>query len=261
MLLHWVLTRDEMTVAAMAERCGAIHVELGRIMHVRPETWDDVVQAYLMGDEPPTERSRSDLKTAIDKGDLELIPAWQKIYKALRSGTLDSWARPNGSGALIRIDPIEYERFRFRSLDGHDFVIPVDIYNEPLCPHPLAEYLTGAIPATTTPTVWPDPLFSAQQAMSLWPPYESNAATSEPGITPAADVDPAQLAFVGWMRSEKKAYGSYPPRDTNGLKPDRPTWGEWAKKKKISRSVVQGWVTSNNLSEHRGAPRKNSAQK
>src|SRR3984893_1081395 len=187
MLLHWVLTRDEMAVAAMAELYGAVHVELGKIMHTRPETWDDVARAYLMGDEPPTERSRSDLKTAIDKAELEIVPAWRWIYEALRSGTLDSWARPNGSGAPIRIDPIEYERYHFRSLDGHDFVIPVDIYNEPLCPHPLAEYLTGAIPATTTPTVWPDPLFSAQQAMSLWPPHEPND-TSEPGITGHGDA-------------------------------------------------------------------------
>jgi hypothetical protein len=184
-LLRWVLTRDEMAVAAMAESYGNRYVEQGEIIPVRPETWDDVVRAFLMGDEPPTERSRSDLKTAIDKAELELFPAWQKIYKALRSGALDSWARPNRLGDLIRIDPIEYERFRFRSLDGHDFVIPVDICDEPLCPHPIAEYLTGAIPATTTPTVWPDPLFSAQQAMSLWPPHEPSAATSEPGLRPA----------------------------------------------------------------------------
>ena len=184
MLLRWVLTQDEMAVRAMAERYGAVHVELGKIMHVRPETWDDVVWAYSTGDKPPTKQN---LETAVGKAQWEIIPAQQKIYRALRSGTLDSWARPNGSGALIRIDPIEYERFRFRSLDGHDFVIPVDIYHEPLCPHPLAEYLTGAIPATTTPTVWPDPLFSAQQAMSLWPPHEPND-TSEPGITGHGDA-------------------------------------------------------------------------
>jgi len=36
-------------------------------------------------------------------------------------------------------------------------------------PRPLADYLSGSVLPTSLPTVWPDPLFPAEQAMRLWP--------------------------------------------------------------------------------------------
>jgi hypothetical protein len=42
-------------------------------------------------------------------------------------------------------------------------------------PRPLADYSAGKVPASATPTVWPDPVFAAERAISLWPADDANS--------------------------------------------------------------------------------------
>jgi hypothetical protein len=173
MLLRWVLTRDRAHVLTMADAYGSVRVEGDRVTRVRPESWDDVGRTYSINESLPPEEK---IRTIVVKAEMEIIPAQKESYGSLRGGALESWARPNGSGDIVRIKPMDWTGLRFHSLDGRDIAIPVDSEYNPLrLPHPLAEYLIGTIPATTTPTAWPDPLFSAEQAINLWPPHEPNA--------------------------------------------------------------------------------------
>jgi len=200
MLLRWVLTRDRTDVLTMADAYGTVQVEGDRVTRVRPESWDDASRTHSINESLPAEEK---IRTAVIKANMEIIPAQKEIYSSLRRGALDSWARPNGSGDIVLIRPIDWTGLRFHSLDGRDIAIPVDSEYNPLrLPHPLAEYLTGTIPATTTPTAWPDPLFSAEQAIKLWPPYEPNAATSrsEQGPSESAKALHEFDVRLGWIR-------------------------------------------------------------
>jgi hypothetical protein len=202
MLLRWVLTRDRAYVLTMADAYGSVQVEGDRVTRVRPESWDDVIRTYSINESLPAEEK---IRTAIVKAEMEIIPAKKEIYGSLRGGALDGWARPNGSGDIVRIRPMDWTGLRFHSLDGRDIAIPVDSEHNPLLlPYPLAEYLIGTIPATTTPTCWPDPLFSAEQAVKLWPPHEPNVATSRSEQGPCAPAESAKALHefdlrLGWI--------------------------------------------------------------
>jgi hypothetical protein len=109
-----------------------------------------------------------------------------EIYSSLRRGDIDAWARPNGSGDFVKITPMQWAGLRFRAFGGHDIAVPVDSEQNPLLlPRPLADYLSGSVPATETPTVWPDPEFSAKQALELWLPSPAvQVSQAPPPITP-----------------------------------------------------------------------------
>jgi hypothetical protein len=203
MLLRWVLTRDRAYVLSMADAYGSVRVEGDTVTRVEPESWDDVSRTYAVNESLPAVEK---IRTAVVKGEMEIIPAQKEIYGSLSGGALDSWARPNGSGDIVRIKPMDWMGLRFHSLDGRNIAIPVDSEYNPLrLPHPLAEYLIGTIPVTTTPTAWPDPLFSEEQAIRLWPPHERNVATSRSKQGPWAPGGSANALHefdirLGWIR-------------------------------------------------------------
>jgi hypothetical protein len=172
MLLEWVLTRDVEAVLSMADEYGGWRIDDGGAARIQPPTVDGVLRAHTI-DQSLSEDERT--REAVRRANLVVIPARQEIYDALRSGEIDGWARPNGSGDLTRIEPIQWAGLRFRAVDGHDVALPVDSEGDPLSlSRPLADYLAGTVSASITPTVWPDPVFPAERAMSLWPNDEAN---------------------------------------------------------------------------------------
>ena len=172
MALEWVLTRDIDAVPSMADRYGACRVDPQGVARIQPFTLDDVARTHSI-DERLLEEKRA--REAVRRATSSILPARKEIFDALRTGTLDSWARPNGSGGMTRIEPIQWAGLRFCAFDGHDIALPVDSEGEPLSlPQPLTDYLTGAVPSSSDPTVWPDPVFLAEQAQRLWPKHAPN---------------------------------------------------------------------------------------
>jgi hypothetical protein len=170
MLLHWVLTRDSDAVLSTVTHYGGWLVKGDTVARIQPQTWDDVIRAYSIDESLPKEEKAAE---AVVRAKLFVIPAQQQIYSCLRRVAIDSWARPNGSGDIVKITPIQWAGLRFRGFKGHDIAVPVDSEQNPLpLPQPLGDYLSGSVPPTSMPTVWPDPLFLAEQAMKLWPPRD-----------------------------------------------------------------------------------------
>jgi hypothetical protein len=173
MLLEWVLTRDLDAVLSMADQYGGWLVDDEGGVRIQPSTLDDVMRTHSV-DESLSEEERA--REAVRRAELVILPARQEIFDALRAGTLDGWARPDGSGDMTKIAPIQWAGLRFYAIDGHDIALPVNSEAERLSlPRSLAEYLAGTAPANLTPTVWPDPVFLAEQAMSLWPEHKADS--------------------------------------------------------------------------------------
>jgi hypothetical protein len=192
MLMHWVLTRDREAGLSMLGDYGGSLVEGDDVTRIQPLTWEDVVRASAI-DASLSADQRT--REAVIRAEREIIPALDEIYGALRSGDLHSFARPNGSGDMARIGPIQWAGLRIRSLDGHDIAVPVDSEQNPLpLPRALADYWSGSVPATSTPTVWPDPLLPAEQVMQLWPQPEksSTADQKERSGRRHADISPPE---------------------------------------------------------------------
>jgi hypothetical protein len=207
MLLRWVLTRDRGAVLLMVEHYGGRLVDGKNVTRIRPQTWDDVLRNYCIDDSlPKEERGRE----ALAKAKLFLIPAREEIYSSLRRGDIEGWARPNGSGDIVKIEPIQWAGLRFRAHDGHDIAVPVDSEKDPLpLPRPIADYLSGSVPAANMPTVWPDPLFPAGQAMRLWQPRadasaEETTTTADPMPRDAAVITSDQVdKLAGWIFAKR----------------------------------------------------------
>jgi hypothetical protein len=207
MLLHWVLTRDSATVLGMAGDYGMVIVDAERhsFSLARPKSWDDVVRQQAMNRGPSAEENLSEeqkMAMAVVTVEMEIIPAQNEIFRSLRLGKIHGWARPNGSGDIVRIEPIQWAGLRFCALEGHDVAVPVDSEKRPLpLQRPLADYLNGTVLATSMPTVWPDPLFPVEQAMRLWPPR-----TEPLQATPvAADPMPGDSAAITLSQVEELA--------------------------------------------------------
>jgi hypothetical protein len=174
MLLEWVLTRDIDAVLSMASQYGGWQVDDQGAARIQPFTLDDVTRTHSIDESlPKEERARE----AVRRADSFILPARQEIFDALRAGTLDGWARPNGSGDLTKIGPVQWAGLRFRGVDGHDIALPVDSEGDLLSlPRPLTDYLAGTVPVPFPPTVWPDPVFLAEQAMRLWPKGQTDSS-------------------------------------------------------------------------------------
>jgi hypothetical protein len=194
MLLSWVLTPDIEAVHSMADEYGGWQIDGETAARIQPPSWDDVLRVYAIDDSlPKDERAREAARRAI----LFVIPARQKVFDALRSGAIEGWARPNGSGDIVKIEPIQWAGLRFRCFHGHDIAVPVDGEGEPLrLPRPLTDYLSGAVPRTFTPTVWPDPLFPGDQVMRLWPaiPRPNERLTLPEQVRLLAQIMPEERA-------------------------------------------------------------------
>ena len=128
MLLCWVLTRDSNVVLSMVDHYGGWLVEGDNVTRTRPQSWDDVLRRYSIDDSLPPEEKAVE---AVVKAELFVIPAWNEIYSSLRRGKIDSWARPNGSGDIVKIEPIQWAGLRFRIHNGHDIAVPVDSEQNP----------------------------------------------------------------------------------------------------------------------------------
>lgn len=143
MLMRWVLTRDSRAVMSMVNDYGGWLVEGDNVTRIRPHSWDDVVRSYLRHDALPKEEKT---REAVLKMNLFVIPAQMEIYSSLRRGEIDAWARPNGSGDIVKITPIKWAALRFHAVEGHDTAVPVDAEQDPLLlPRPLADYLSGSV--------------------------------------------------------------------------------------------------------------------
>jgi hypothetical protein len=171
MLLEWVLTRDIETVQSMADEYGGWLFDDEGPARFRPPTLDDVLLAHTIDKSLPKDEQAREV---VRRANSYVTPARQEIFDALRSGVIDGWARPNGSGDIVKIDPIQWAGLRFRAVNGHDIALPVDSEGDPLSLlRPLADYLAGTVPGNITPTVWPDPVFLAERAMNRWPANRS----------------------------------------------------------------------------------------
>jgi hypothetical protein len=191
MLLSLALTGDSEAVLSMLDDYGGAWVDLSTDASTptRPRSWDDVSRA------PAGESVRG----AVLRAELHVIPAQEAIYSSLRRGELEGWARPNGSGNIVKIEPIQWAGLRFRSLDGHDIAFPVDSEGNWLpLPRPLADYLSCSVPATETPTVWPDPMFSPEQALQALERWRSGPAVPLSCAPPPATPHPLNHAPANW---------------------------------------------------------------
>jgi hypothetical protein len=131
MLLRWVLTRDSGAVLSMVDHYGGWLVEDDNVTRIRPQTWDDVLRDFCIDDSLPQEEKA---REAVVKAELFLIPAQEEIRSSLRRGDIEGWARPNGSGDLLKIESIQWAGLRFRSHDGHDIAVPVLTARKTRCP-------------------------------------------------------------------------------------------------------------------------------
>jgi hypothetical protein len=213
-LLRWVLTRDSDAVLSMVNDYGGSVVDGDNVCRTQPQTWDDVGQPCVIDDSLPTEKRAREavLRSRV------LLPAREEIYTRLTRGELDGWARPNGSGNLVKIEPIQWVGLRIRAFEGHDIAVPVDSEQNPLpLGQPLFDYVSGLVPATETPTVWPDPLFSAAQALHLWPPGPIDQVSHAcPPITSRAEGPAVDLNGFdpppGWGASRRRGRGRPPKK-------------------------------------------------
>jgi hypothetical protein len=202
MLLRWVLTRDIESVLSMLNTY--VLVEGNTATLVQPQTWDDVKWDYLIDDSLGKEEQAAN---AVVKAQLFLTPAQEEIYGSLRRGEIDAWARPNGSGDIVKIAPIQWAGLRFRAFEGHDIAVPVDSERNPLpLPRLPADYVSGSVPATSTPTAWPDPLFPAEQAAKLWLVHvkESLAVAPEQASLSNSDFDKPKSAGTADRRPQRR---------------------------------------------------------
>jgi hypothetical protein len=144
------------------------------------KTWNDVIAEYELNPPvPPTTQNR-ELVSALIRSH-SLTAATQLIYSALQRGTLEGYARRNGSGDVERIAPAEWTRLRFSGIDGHDLAVPADVKGEPLAlMRPIADYLSGSVHPDEKPSVWVDPEFAAVQARKEWPAIRAGQEVREP---------------------------------------------------------------------------------
>jgi len=235
MLLEWVLTRDIEAVLSMVDDYGGWRVGDGGAARIRPSTLDDVSRAHwtdeaLHGEEKARE--------AVRRANVFILPARRAILDALCIGILHGWARPNGRGCMTRIEPIQWAGLQFRSVDGHDVALPVDSEGDPLSlPRPLEDYLTGAVPLNSSPTVWPDPVFSPVRAMSNW---RKDAITLD-GSIGNPDALPSDISDGPNVGEEFADKQNGPPESApSKSKPKSPRLkkGHWV----LARGVASEWL-------------------
>ena len=230
----------------MSDAYGTVLVDGDNVSRYRPASWDDVLRRYTIRDAQPTEEN---LVTAVLTVETEIIPARREIYAALRRGSLHAWARANGSGDTVQISPLEWIGLRLRSLDGRDIAIPVDAEHHPLTlPYSHAQYLSGAVPAASTPRAWPDPLFAAEDAMRLWPSKNTDPATpiGEPHSADPAKTQVYQTGLAGrptsWQLVEQECRRRFEAGERHPGRNGESRAG-WAR-------VLRAWLES----EHPEAP-------
>jgi hypothetical protein len=93
------LTRDIQAVLSIADEYGGWRVNEEAATRIRPSTWDDVLVAHVIDESLPKDEIA---REAVKRPESFVILARQKIFDALRSGAIDGWARPNGSGDIAK---------------------------------------------------------------------------------------------------------------------------------------------------------------
>lgn len=187
MLLRWVLTRDRDAVLAMLDDCGGVRVDLdSRIStRLRLMTWQEVQLEAAIDPSLPHEEQ---IREGVLRGENIIIPATGAIRDALERGCLTTQARRNGSGDIEAIGPAQWRGLWMRSHDGWDLAVPVDANKQELrLPHPLDDYLSGAVPSWATPTVWVEPEFPAAEITRLWPSSSAGDVAMTADAQPIAD--------------------------------------------------------------------------
>jgi hypothetical protein len=269
MLLRWVLTRDRASVRAMADDYGAswVDVEGKRVERIQPQGWDNV--AWVSDESFPAEE---ELIAAVVRADMFVIPAMKEIREFLRSGDIQCQARRNGSGDIENVGREQWGGLRICSFEGRDIAVPVNSVAGSLLSRSLSDYLSGGVPANETPTTWVDLVFSAEQAMRLWPPNENSVVdpgslsgergvrAEEPSVlSPEVCMEEAhRVAYVRRVAEFQKDHPDQNPpvqKTKGGLEGDR----EWAAHEGISRDEITR-LRRELLKTERGRPRKNSAE-
>jgi hypothetical protein len=208
MVLKWVLTRDQAAVLAMADTYGAVGVfEDGTVSRLAPEDIDAVVIAYCIDPTLPPGEEKDALAVVRSQ---RAIAAKDEIYRALRRGELEARTRRNGAGDVETIAPSQWLSLKFKSWNGHDLAVPINVEQDVLnLPRAFEDYIGGKVPAEMSPAVWPDPVFAAEHVKKMWSADERNRepADSQPRLVPDRSGEQANRPTSGaqtkcesWLR-------------------------------------------------------------
>ena len=171
MFLKWVLTRNQAAVLAMVDTYGVIGVfENHTVARLAPADIDVVMIAFCIDPTLPWGEEKAAMAVVRSE---RVIEAKNEMYQALRRGELDARARRNGTGDVETIVPGQWLSLKFKSWNGHDLAVPIDIGQDELnLPRAFEDYIGGGVPPDILPAVWPDPHFSASQVLQIWPRHE-----------------------------------------------------------------------------------------
>jgi hypothetical protein len=186
MVLKWVLTRDEAAVLSMADIYGMVAIlEDGTVSPCVAEDMDAVAIAYCRDETVATSTRTVVLRSQ------RVIAKRNAIYQALRRGQLEARARRNGTGDVETIARDQWLSLIFRSWDGHDLAVPINIGQDALkLPRALEDYLEGNVPSEMLPAVWPDPHFIASQVLQAWPRHKPTEVAFGVDALPRSAGDP-----------------------------------------------------------------------
>jgi hypothetical protein len=200
MVLKWVLIRDQAAVLAMVDTYGAIGVfEDQTVSRLTPEDIEAVMIAYCIDPELSGEEKGA---VAVVRSQ-RVIAAKDEIYQALRRVELEARARRNGAGDVETIAPNQWLSLKFRSWDGHDLAVPINVEQDILkLANTFEDYVGGRVPAHILPAVWPDPLFAAEQVKKIWPAPERNRAPSGDELRLGPDQPQGLCAGRGQLQSQ-----------------------------------------------------------
>jgi hypothetical protein len=197
MVLEWVLSHDMQAVLAIAAHHGAVEVDTvaKTVTEIRRASMQDVERTHAIQESISDQGER--IARAIVWWEQKGIPARREVYDALKQGELEARARRNGRGDLVVIERDQWLSLKFYSVESHELALPVDINGQQLpLPFSFDNYLAAYAPIDATPTVWPDPLFRADQVMRWWPAakQQPDQGGSEPSRSQDQPHDPPMQA-------------------------------------------------------------------
>jgi hypothetical protein len=217
MVLKWVLTRNQAGVVAMADTYGAVGVfEDGTVSHLVPKDMEAVLIEYCTD---PTFAPGEERAAAAVVRSERAIEAIREMHAALCRGSLKTHSRRNGSGDVEEIDPSQWVSLKLQSCNGHDVAVPVDVQKQPLnLLREIADYIAGKVSPDSLPTVWPDPIFSADRVMQIWPKMQGDdphAQCQETGEIERLAMDVSAVADA----NEDVQCAQHADRDIDGENP------------------------------------------
>jgi hypothetical protein len=237
MVLRWALTRDQAAVLVMVDIYGAVGVfEDHEVCRLAAEDIEAVTIAYCTDLTLPLGEERAAAAVVLSQ---RVIAAKAGIYRALRNGELEAYARRNGSGDVEKIRPSQWLSLKFQSWNGHDLAVPINVEKDILnLPQPLEDYIDGRVPAEVFPAVWPDPHFIANQVLQIWAPHEPKQVAAAAEVsTGSSEIEPSDRRH-GLSDREWKIY-----EEALRLKPDFSK--KWGGISQVARLIAKGSLKIN----------------